>query len=116
MDITAVSTLFNTIGIGGVFLYASWYLMRRLEAREASQRDEALEREQRLLAALGENQQYTRTTVVNALERNTDATRDMQAAFQEVKTAFQGLACHELRTDELRPLVEKARKIRAGDG
>ncbi|MDP2325799.1 MAG: hypothetical protein Q8N51_17470 [Gammaproteobacteria bacterium] len=108
MDITAVSTLVNTIGIGGVFLYASWYLMRRLEAREASQRQDALEREKKLLEALTENQHYTRTTVVSALERNTDATR-------ATAVALEGLACRGLRTDELRPLIERAQR-RAGEG
>lgn len=107
MDVSAISGLFNSIGIGGVFLYASWHLMKRLEAREAMAREEALAREERLLVALKESETYMRTTAVTALERSTQAMNHMAGALE-------GLACRELRTSDLRTVLENAHR-RAGE-
>lgn len=108
MDISAISGLFNTIGMGGVFLYASWYLMKRLEGRETQQRDEALAREERLLEALKESETYMRTTAATALERSAQAMNNMAGALD-------GLACRDLRKEDLRPVIDHARR-RVGEG
>lgn len=105
---TAISGLVNTVGMGGVFLYAAWYLMKRLENRESQQRDEALAREERLLVALKESETYMRNTVVAVVDRSTQAMNNMAGALD-------GLACRDLRKDELRPVLEHARR-RAGEG
>lgn len=108
MDVTAVSGLVNTVGMGGVFLYAAFYLMKRLEARETQQREEALAREERLLGALKESENYMRTTASAALERSA-------AAMNNMAGALEGLACRELRAQDLRPVIDQARR-RAGEG
>lgn len=108
MDVTAVSGLVNTVGMGGVFLYAAFYLMKRLEARETQQREEALAREERLLQALQESEGYMRSTAATALERSAQAMNNMAGALE-------GLACRELRAQDLRPVIDQARR-RAGEG
>lgn len=108
MDVTAISGLVNTVGMGGVFLYAAYYLMKRLECRESQQREEALAREERLLEALKESETYMRTTAVTALDRSSQAMAKMAVALE-------GLACRDLRAQDLRPVVEQARR-RAGEG
>lgn len=108
MEVTALAGLVNTVGMGGVFLYAAWYLMKRLESRESQQRDEALKREERLLVALKESETYMRNTVVAVVDRSTQAMNNMAGALD-------GLACRELRKEELRPVIEHARR-RAGEG
>lgn len=108
MEVTAISGLVNTVGMGGVFLYAAYYLMKRLESRESQQRDEAIAREERLLVALKESETYMRTTAVAALDRSSQAMGKMAGALE-------GLACRELRKEELRPVIEHARR-RAGEG
>lgn len=107
MEVSAVTALFNTIGMGGVFLYAAWYLMQRLEAQAAEQRAEALKRESRLVVALHDSDVYTRTTMAGVIERNTEAMTAMGSNFES-------LACRDLRKDDVRTAIEKVNR-RAGE-
>lgn len=57
MDVATISGLFNTVGLGGVFLWAVYYMLKRNEAQAAQQREEAIQRESRLVDALAAEQE-----------------------------------------------------------
>lgn len=100
--------LAKTFGVGGVFLWAAFYLMKRLEVQFAQEREQALKREERLVEALSESQVYTRTTMAAVIERNT-------TAWGEMAVTFEGMACRDLRREDLKPVIDNARR-RAGEG
>jgi len=108
MEISMVFELAKTFGVGGVFLWAAFYLMKRLEVQFAQEREQSLKREERMVIALTESQVYTRGTMAGVIERNTAAMSDMAATFE-------GLACRDLRREDLKPVIDNARR-RAGEG
>lgn len=114
MDVTAVTSLFNTVGTAGIFLYACYYLMKQQESREAERARDAREREDRLVRSLSETDQYMRTTVAGLVERNAGVIERNTEAMREVASTLESLACHELRKDEIQHMIEERRSLRHG--
>lgn len=109
MEVATITGLFNTLGTAGIFLYACWYLMRRMEEQSNERAKEAREREDRLVKSLAETDQYMRTTWTAVVERNAGVVERNTEAMHEMAQAMEGLACRELRKEDITHVINERR-------
>lgn len=116
MDISALSPLVGTFGIGAVFLWAWLDGMKRYDAlikqwredvdtREAVMRKEAMDREARMVAAIEAGTSYVQGELQNVLKENSRAYFSSAAATQELCATMKELPCHRIRCGDVDHLV-----------
>lgn len=109
MEVATITGLFNTLGTAGIFLYACWYLMRRMEEQSNERAREAREREDRLVRSLAETDQYMRTTWSSLVEKNAAVVERNTEAMHEMSQAMEGFACRELRKEDITKVISERR-------
>jgi len=87
MDLAAVIEIVKTLGISGVFLAGLVYVYRTQEAKDKRTATESREREQRLGKRLDATEEYIRTTLAGALDRNTAAHHEVSEACRDLQRA-----------------------------
>lgn len=115
MDVAAVTGLFNSIGTAGIYLYACYYLMKRMEAKESERAAESREREARLITTLEHTETYIRETLAVQLSQNNQALQTNSEALRDVARALESVPCHNLRGEDVKRVHEERRQ-RQGAG
>lgn len=87
------STLFETFGSSAIFIAACFYLLKRIETRDAIRDKEARDREQQLSTRLNEGEHFVRDILVAQIEKNTTALAASGASMKEVAMAVQQIPC-----------------------
>jgi hypothetical protein len=112
MDIAAVTGLFNSIGTAGIYLYACYYLMKRMEAKESERAAESREREARLISTLEHTETYIRETLAIQLAQNNQALQDAGAAMRGLARAFEEVPCRSLGIQDIEQARERQTEAR----
>lgn len=110
METEIFSSLFNTLGVSGIFVAAAWYLMRRMEEREQTRATDARAREERLLQALNAEVVDRRETMAATLKQSTEAMASNAQAMHHVARALEDLPCRRIDAGELEESIIKGRR------